>query len=272
MAKTAINHMTAANASFGELLSMAQACRCSGVELRTDLAGPLFDGRPAAEAKHEAQQAGINIIALAEVVAFNRYTEQTRQQALNLSGLARDCGAQGIVLIPANDGPLPDAKKRQSMLLSALEALLPVLEQHQLTGFIEPLGFDTSTLRYKTEAMEAIDKLHAHHRLKLIHDTFHHHLAGESEYFASSTAIVHVSGVIDTALTSAMMQDHHRVLVNEYDRLNNLTQLQMLHAGGFRGPVSVEAFAPEIHALSNLAEHLQDSFKFISSALAADAA
>lgn len=269
MVTKAINHMTAARASFAELLSVASGCHCAGVELRCDLSTPLFDGLSAAEAGQACRTRGLQIFALAEVVAFNRFTDQTLAQAQQLAMQAAECGAQGIALIPANDGSSPTASERSSMLAYALSQLLPVLDQHDLIGFVEPLGFSTSTLRYKAEAIDVIESLYAADRFKLVHDTFHHYLAGETEYYPGHTGMVHVSGVVDTSVSDTQMQDSHRVLVDQHDRLGNVEQLCALIGAGYEGPVSMECFAPQVHELKDPAEAVQGSFDFINSGLAA---
>ena len=42
--KLALNHVTAPNLGWRELLDLAKRIGCSGVELRNDLDRPLFDG------------------------------------------------------------------------------------------------------------------------------------------------------------------------------------------------------------------------------------
>ncbi|MEM7259123.1 MAG: TIM barrel protein [Pseudomonadota bacterium] len=269
MINTSINHMTAANASFAQLLSLANACSCTGIELRNDLSSPLFDGLSAAAAGDACRARGLQVYAVAEVVAFNRFTDATLDQAQSLARQAKDCGAQGIVLIPANDGSAPALDERTAMLTNALSKLLPVLDKYDLTGFVEPLGFTASTLRYKSEAIDAIEALDATERFKLVHDTFHHYLAGETQCYATHTGMVHVSGVVDASLNSTQMQDNHRVLVDQHDKLGNVKQLKTLTSAGYSGPVSMESFAPQVHDLSDPVSALQDSFDFINSGLAA---
>jgi len=46
----------------------------------------------------------------------------------------------------------------------------------------------------------------------LLHDTFHHYLGGESEFFPKETAIVHVSGLLP-GKTKAATTDEDRILV-----------------------------------------------------------
>jgi len=271
--------MTAPKASFEELLAMAQHCGCSGVELRNDLASsPLVDdsqtkpssvNASALETQRVARTKGVRIVALAELTAFNQFTDRTRQSARQLCHQASGCGAPGIVLIPANDGSNPSPAARKSQLIEAFSELVPILEEYDVCGFVEPLGFETSTLRFKAEVVELIQAMNVSSRFKLVHDTFHHHLAGEQQSFAAFTGIVHVSGVVDNTLKPSQMQDSHRVLVNEQDQLNTVHQLEALLAEGYQGPVSMEVFAPSVHELPDLADKLRNSYDFINSGLAA---
>ena len=269
MVNFALNHMTVANASFEELLIIARQSGCCGVELRNDLAAPMFGGLVATAAAKRIAASDLKIFALAEVKSFNHLTAQTVPDTENLAALGKACGAQGLALIPANDGTRLDEATRRKDLTHALSELVPILESYDLTGFVEPLGFASSSIRSKREVVEVIESLNVADRIKLVHDTFHHFVAGETECFAQHTGMVHVSGVVDAQLAPDQMQDAHRVLVTKDDLLQNVEQLAMLAANGYRGPVSMEAFAREVHDFTNPAEHLQNSFQFISSGLAA---
>ncbi len=261
--------MTAANASFEELLAIAQVCDCRGVELRNDLKSPLFGGIDPLAAAQMSEQCDLKILALAEVKSFNHLSARTVASTEQLAAIGKACGAEAIVLIPSNDGSRTDEATRKKDLQHALSELKPVLESYGITGFIEPLGFTTSSVRSKREVVDAIESLDASHCMKLVHDTFHHFLAGESEIFAQHTGMVHISGVVNTGISADQMQDMHRVFVTSADRLQNLEQLAALDSAGYHGPISMEAFATEIHNLPNPAEQLRDSFQFISSGLAA---
>jgi len=101
----------------------------------------------------------------------------------------------------------------------------------------------------------------------LVHDTFHHYLAGGGPVFPDMTGMVHVSGVTDNTLALQDIKDEHRVLVNEHDRLENIVQLRTLVDGGYAGPVSMEVFSPDVHALINPAIALRESYDYITSAI-----
>ena len=78
--------------------------------------------------------------------------------------------------------------------------------------------------------------------------------------------------MVDQEIGINDMRDPHRVLVTKGDRLGNVEQIAALQAAGWNGPVSYEAFSPEIHGLADPAGELAKSFDFIRQGLAARAA
>lgn len=268
----ALNHMTAARMSYAGLLEAAAALGCSGVEVRNDLPQPLFDGMAAEAGGEMAREKGLRLLAVAEVKRFNDWSKDRAAEALALMKVAQRAGAEAVSLIPRNDGLGMGNGERQANLRVALKALKPMLEDHDLVGLVEPLGFEICALRHKEEAVEAIEALGAQGRFRLVHDTFHHTLAGGGPLFPDHTGIVHISGVVDPAVAVGEMTDAHRVLVDGADRLGNVDQIAALAAAGYRGPISFEAFAPEVHALADPVREIGRSFEFIRSRLADKAA
>ena len=260
----ALNHMTVARLSYAELVDLAAALGCIGIEVRNDLPQPLFDGMTPEQGGEIAREKGLRLLAVAEVKRFNDWSPDKAAEALALMKIARAAGAEAVSLIPRNDGLGMGNGERQANLRLALKELKPMLEDHGLTGMVEPLGFAICALRYKSEAVEAIEALGAKGRFKLVHDTFHHTLAGGGACFPDHTGIVHISGVTDPALSVDEMGDPHRVLVGDQDRLGNIEQIRALRAAGFSGPISMESFAPAVHASKTPKADLARSFEFIS--------
>ncbi len=272
MLPKALNHMTVARMSYVQLLDCAAALGCVGIEVRNDLPQPLFDGIDPAQAGEMARAKGLRILALAEVKRFNDWSATKSAEALALMKIAVACGAEAVSLIPRNDNLGMGNGERQANLRVALRDLKPMLEDHGLIGLVEPLGFEICALRYKSEAVDAIEALTATGRFKLVHDTFHHHLAHEVPIFAAHTGIIHISGVTEPDLGVNEMGDQHRVLVDASDRLGNVHQIQALQAAGYSGPISFEAFAPQTHALADPVRAIAASFDYIGAQLSAKAA
>lgn len=261
--------MSVARKSFVELLSIANTLDCVGVEVRNDLEGVLFDGYSAQEAAAKARDLDLKILVVAEVKAFNDGSTRVLEQASALMQVASACDATGIALIPRCDGHGCEPAERLHNLAQAVEQLKPLLEQYKLIGFIEPLGFEQSSLRSKREVVEILEKYDACEGFQLVHDTFHHYLAGGGPLFPQHTGMVHVSGVTETEVDIASMRDEHRVLVDQNDRLENLQQLQDLIKGGYPGPVSMEAFAPLVHDFVEPETEISGSFNYIANSVAA---
>jgi len=269
---TAINHMSAPNLAWRDLLNAAAQLGCAGVEFRNDLATPLFSGEAPEVVADAAREKGVRIVGLSQVYPFNSWSDAIAAEVQTLIATARACGAETISLIPRNDGTQQGNGERQANLRLALREIRPMLIEAGMTALVEPLGFVRSSLRSKAETIEEIEAVASRDQFMIVHDTFHHFLAGGGEIFPDWTGIIHVSGVVDQSLKPDEMEDEHRILVDEHDRLGNVDQIAALMAGGFAGPVSMEAFSPEVHALADPVSALRASFEFIRNEIAVETA
>lgn len=265
----ALNHMTAPNLHWKHFLDVAQALGCVGVEFRNDLPGELFDGADPSEVKAAVRARGLRFLALAEVKMFNDWSDAKRAEAEALMQIAVAAGAEAVSLIPRNDGVATDRGESRAVTELALRELLPMLRAHGLKAMVEPLGFEVCSLRYKDILAEAIASVGGEGTYYIVHDTFHHHLAGGGPIFPELTGIVHVSGVTDPGVSVSDMRDGHRVLVDAGDRLGNVEQIAALRAAGYAGPISYEPFAVSVHALTDPTAALAASMAFIRDGVAA---
>ena len=266
----ALNHIVAPQWSFAAFAELAQSLGIAEVEIRNDLPGvAIADGTEAAELRREAKAAGISILSINALQGFNAWDDLRAQEAAQLAAYAAECGAGALVLCPVNGYEnWPDAwrseGRRQEALRTALRELAPILSEHGITGLIEPLGFPVSSLRFKHQALEAMERAgSADGRFKLLHDTFHHFIAAEPEIFPERTGLVHISGVEDASLAQEDMLDGHRVLVGPGDGMGNLEQIRSLARGGYAGPFSFEPFADSVHAMTDVAGALRQSMAAI---------
>lgn len=240
----AMNHITAPKLSLDDFFAMSRALGATEVEIRNDLPDVVGTMSPD-QVKAAAEKAGVTIISINALYPFNVWSGDLPARAEAMADYAAACGAKALVMCPLNDGT-PVAFDD---LVAALKAMAAILKARGLTGLVEPLGFGVSSLRTKAEAVRAIQAAGAEDVYRLVHDTFHHHLAGETQFFPDWTGLVHISGVVDADVTVDAMLDPHRVLVDGQDRLENLPQIKELLAAGYDGPFSYEPFAPEVHDL-----------------------
>jgi 2-keto-myo-inositol isomerase len=265
----ALNHITTPKLDTPAFLQLAASLGCAGVELRNDLADkkladrPFFDGQSPADIGKIANASGLRLLGLSEVYGFNNWSGEMESRVRILVEQARESGAESISLIPLNDGSGSNSSERQAKLRFALSNVKSMLAGTAIIALVEPLGFTSSTLRHKAEAIEAIEAVGGLNCFKLVHDTFHHHLAGETEFFPDQTGIVHISGVVDPGLELDAMQDAHRILVDRHDRLGNIDQIRSLIAAGYKGAFSFEPFSAVVHASPDIATDLKASMDFI---------
>ena len=258
----ALNHMTAPNMAWDAFLDLAQGLGCVGVEFRNDLKAPLFGGADPAAVKTAVAARGLRFLALAEVKMFNDWSDAKAAEAEALMKIAVGSGAEAISLIPRNDGVATDRADSFKVTETALRALLPMLQAHGLKAMVEPLGFAVCSLRYKDVLAEVFHAVGGVGTYFMVHDTFHHALAGFGPIYPELTGIVHVSGVKD-AIYLDDMRDPHRVLVDGDDMLGNVAQIRALRQAGYTGPVSYEPFAPSVHDMADPAGALAASMEFI---------
>ncbi len=213
----ALNQMTVPNLAFADFVVLARRLGCIGIEARNDLERPLFGGMDAVQVGKLITDNGLRLVGLSQVYPFNAWDAERETAVRDLIATATAAGAETISLIPRNDGT------QAGDLQTALTAILPMLQDAGMTALIEPLGFGRSSLRSKAELIAAIG---GETHFKIVHDTFHHTLAGGGPIFPQQTGIVHISGVTDPDLTVDQMEDEHRVLVDQNDRLGNISQLR----------------------------------------------
>jgi 2-keto-myo-inositol isomerase len=211
----------------------------------------------------------VEILSINALQRFNEWGPAREREAALLAAYARDCGAKALVMCPVNSREDRRSEaQRADDLRRSLAALVPILGDHGILGLVEPLGFEESSLRLKRVAVDAIDAVGGAAVFRLVHDTFHHFLAGETELFPERTGLVHISGVEDRNLPRDAIRDAHRVLVGPGDLMGNVGQIRALLASGYRGPFSFEPFAESVQSLRDQAGALRESMAFVRRGLA----
>ena len=259
-----LSHILAPRQSPAEFFAMARALGITDVEIRNDTPNVVGNVAPA-DVKAAATAAGVNLLSINALYPFNVWNEERQAQTEKLAAYASECGAESLVMCPLNEGK-PIA---QEALVAALTAIKPILVAHGIKGLVEPLGFGVSSLRHKSDAIAAIKAAGGEGVFKLVHDTFHHHLASETEFYPEWTGLVHISGVADTEVSVDDMLDAHRVLVDKRDRLGNAAQIRALQAAGYKGLFSFEPFATEVQELTDPQTALAESMAWLREEVAA---
>jgi 2-keto-myo-inositol isomerase len=137
----ALNQKTAPKLGFAVFLDLAAELGCVGVEPRNDLGRPLFDGIA-------ARERGLRFIGLSEVYPFNDWNEDRHAAVARLIETAQAAGAETISLIPRVDRREGDDVERATTLRAVLVEILPMLHGTGVVGLVEPIGFQTSSIKF----------------------------------------------------------------------------------------------------------------------------
>ena len=257
----ALNQRTVSGLDYAGFLDMATSLGCIGVEPRTDLGRPVFDGLPPAEAGRMARDRGLRLLGLSEVYPFDDWTDERRDAVRALIGMAEAAGAETISLIPRVDGGGPNPPD-PDFHAAILGKVLELCDGTSVVPLVEPIGFPGCSLRLQRHAAAAIERFGAGGRVGLVHDTFQHALAGDTEMFVPHIRIVHISGFSGTGDLS-QDDDGRRVMLDESDRTGAVGQIRALIAAGYGGAFSFETTDPAIPARPDLHEALAASMAHI---------
>lgn len=238
------------------------------VEVRNDLTDKgVLDGLSDAAVQKAFTQTGTKPVTINALYPFEdaKVLKENIEKLKGLIGEAKRIGCPQIVLCPLNDASdKRSPTQRADELATALTAFGPLFAGANMIGLIEPLGFAICSLRTKKAALEAVAQCKYPQSFKLLHDTFHHYLSGETEFFPRQTAIVHVSGLLP-GKPKAAITDEDRILVTKEDVMDNRGQVAKLLEGGCTAPISYEPFSSHVRGLplSELKLQLQSSIDYL---------
>jgi 2-keto-myo-inositol isomerase len=261
-----LNHMVAPHLDYRAFFELALRLGVTTVEIRNDIAVSKMGNKNAKMIAKLAKDMGITIFNVNALQRWNQWNSKKADEAKRLAEYTALTGAKSLILVPTNDTKFrPTEQQRKDGILAGLSGLKPILADHGLIGYVEPLGFAECSLRKKAEAIAAIKTIGGAKRFKLTHDTFHHFVSGEKEVFGDFTGLIHVSGMSNKNYTVKTMRDAQRELVDAKDRIDNKGQVKRLMAAGYKGLVSFEPFAASVHKDKAIARSLARSMDYLES-------
>jgi 2-keto-myo-inositol isomerase len=253
-----------------EFLKFAADLGVKYVEVRNDFTDKgILDGLSDTALQKAFKDTGVKVLTINALYPFDdaRVLKENIEKLKGLIAEARRINCPQIVLCPLNDAnDKRNPAQRADELAAALNAYGPLFEDSSMTGLVESLGFEICSLRTKKAALEGIANCKYPESFRLLHDTFHHYLSGESEFFAKQTAMVHVSGLL-AGKSKAATTDEDRILVTREDIMDNRGQIASLSKAGCMAPISYEPFSSQVRALplSELKSQLQKSVEYLFS-------
>jgi 2-keto-myo-inositol isomerase len=251
-----------------EFLKFTAGLGIQYVEVRNDFTNKgVLDGLSDADLQTAFKKNRVKTLTINALYPFEdvKVLKENIEKLRDLIAEAKRINCPQIVLCPLNDAnDRRSTAQRADELVTALNAYGPLFAEAKMIGLVEPLGFAICSLRTKKTALEGIAGCHYPESYQLLHDTFHHYLSGETEFFPKQTAIVHVSGVL-AGKAKAAITDDDRILVTEDDIMDNRGQVATLLEAGCTGPISYEPFSSQVRdlPLPELKTQLQKSIDYL---------
>jgi 2-keto-myo-inositol isomerase len=263
-----LNRIMCPALSIRDFLEMTSDCGLGYIELRNDLgSGEIIDNHNPAEINSMCRDKGITIAAINAIQKFNLPSNfsKAEEEIKRTAELCVSINCKAIILCPNNDKN--DKRTASQFTTDTAEALSKysrIFKSAGITGLVEPLGFGECSIRGKKAAIAAISRSGEGHLYKFVHDTFHHYLGTDSDFYPAQTGLIHISGVEDD-IPDSEMRDCHRVLVTEKDRIGNKEQITAMVNLGYKGIISFEPFSDRVQKLEikQLKKAVDDSISFI---------
>lgn len=252
-----INRKIAPNLSIESFFCLVKKCGLNKVELRNDmLSGKVTDELSSVQLNALADEYEIEIVTINALQYFNlpEHRPALLKETENMLKQAKAINCRGVILCPncsANDRRSAEQKEQDTV--EALVLLAPLFKKYQVTGLVEPLGFEISSLRSHLLTQSIIHKSAAPYKMVL--DTFHYYLSdiAQAEFDAhidiNTIGLVHLSGVEEARLKHTLT-DEDRIMLSEQDKLNSKQQVANLERLGYQGIYAFEPFSSQLNAWS----------------------
>ena len=260
-----INQIVMKNSSFDEFITFTKKLNIQNIEIRNDIKTNLVRENEPQKIKDICDNHSIRILTINALQKFNIWNEQRKNELIELCSFANKASIWAVVLVPLNDGSFPKEEDQINLLRSSLKNISVILNEFNIMGLVEPLGFTQSTLRKKSIAIKVIEEIKSTN-IKLLHDTFHHKLAGENNFYFDKTGLVHISGVSDYYRKSELTDDY-RTIIEKNDLIENINQIEKFLNNGYNEFFSFEPFSEKFINNVDKFNLTQKTFDFILSNL-----
>lgn len=265
----ALNRTCAPHLPLADFISLAVASGVKAVEIRNDIEGREFaDGTPATEVRARLDAAGLAVASINALQRFNDWTPERAMEAKAVISYAAALGAPGVVLCPVHneDHGWTEADAERN-LRNGLVHLAPILRDHGMIGYVEPLGMRGSTMKNQHMAVDAVADVDGWDTYQICFDTFQFFRCEDTVMHCDRIGLAHMSGISRHDMKPTELTEPDRGLVFIDDRVDNIGLLRKLVAGGYSGFISMEPFNPAVQQDPDLLTRLRASLEYVTALL-----
>ncbi len=239
-----INQIIMKYSTFDEFISFTKKLNIQNIEIRNDIENNLIKENEPEKIKDICDSHSVRILTINALQKFNIWDEKRKSELIELCIYANKANIRAIVLVPLNDGSITNENDQINLLRKSLIEISKILNEYNIIGLVETLGFEKSTLRKKSLAIKIINEIKST-KIKILHDTFHHKLAEENKFYIDYTELVHISGVADH-YRNHKLTDDYRSVIEENDLIENIKQIKKFLQNGYKGYFSFEPFSEKL--------------------------
>ncbi|WON76797.1 TIM barrel protein [Serratia sp. UGAL515B_01] len=249
-----VNRKIAPNLTLENFFRLVARCGLSKVELRNDMqGGKVTDNLSDTQLNRLATEYNIEIVTINALEMFNRIEDKATllKKAETLLKQAKAINSTAVVMCPdCNAGDQRSDTQKRADTLTALQLLAPLFKHYNVKGYVEPLGFGSSSLRSSLLTQSIIRDSAAPYKIVL--DTFHHYLTDtaqqdfDAQIQIDQIGLVHLSGV-EESLAKEALTDEERIMLSDKDRLASISQVHNLERLGYQGTYSFEPFSSQLN-------------------------
>ena len=260
--KFSLNQMVMPNDPFENFVLLAKTTGVNAIEIRNDIKTNLIKENEPIKLKEICEANSLKILTVNALQKFNIWNDERSKEFIELCKFASLASIEAIVLVPLNDNSIIEINEQRKLLHHSLKHIETILSDYDVMGFVEPLGFQSSSLRNKSMVKECFQQLNIS-KIKIVHDTFHHFVAQENFFSPTITGLVHISGV-SKKFINEHLQDKHRSFIDPTDDIiDNIQQIKVFIDQNYQGFFSFEPFSEEV-IINNPKEKIKKMLKLFS--------
>ena len=143
----ALNQIMLPEASFTDFIYFAKKLDIHAIEIRNDIKTNLIKENEPIKVREESEKNSIKILSINALQKFNLWNSDRKEELINLCEYAEKANISSIVLVPLNDGSIQSEKDKKKLLEVSLNSINNILQDYNVKGLVEPLGFKKSSLQ-----------------------------------------------------------------------------------------------------------------------------
>lgn len=254
-----INRKAAPGLDLKDFIKMVSELGIKNIELRNDITGKvdnstILDEYSPEEIKKLLDKYNITVV---DINAQGNMDDASKldnnlKSLQEMIDIGKKLNVKNILFCPVRDknDNRSDKQKRKEAVAN-MRVYSKILKENNMSGLLEPLGFQDSSLQTPWLAQDIIKEANVDN-FKLVADNFHYYLASvskddfENKVDPKMVGLVHLSSVVEDK-PKDILDDADRFMLSEDDVMNAVGHVEMFENSAYDGLYSFEPFSPTLY-------------------------